>query len=202
MFGRAAGPTHVSLCALVHHVMQKAGMAAPAGPSAVPRTLWGATGAIPHQAGGQGVPRPPMAHPMSTSAAPRTLAQHAAGQAAGAGHARGLASSSGASTGPSSSGSNGSGGGGGGGTTLLRRDASGGGGTLGPSGRRREPSAEEVRAAFSHCAHMVRQGLEEGRPPSLGSPFGAGGGVRAPTLCHSRQAGQFFLPQRGAAGDP
>jgi len=43
--------------------------------------------------------------------------------------------------------------------TLLRgrgSDGSGSSSGVGPSGRKLEPSADEIRAAYSHCAQLVR----------------------------------------------
>ncbi|GBF92775.1 hypothetical protein Rsub_05394 [Raphidocelis subcapitata] len=71
----------------------------------------------------------------------------------GSGDQAGPASGSGSGEG-SGSGSSG----GGGGTTLLHGSGGGGGsgsGGGGPSPRRLEPSAEEIRAAFAHCAQIV-----------------------------------------------
>jgi hypothetical protein len=70
----------------------------------------------------------------------------------------------------------GAGGGGGGGSTVILGMGTGGGGASGgggpsggaggraPAGRRLEPSAEELRAAFAHCAQLV------GRRPGRAAP--------------------------------
>jgi hypothetical protein len=143
MAGRAAGLARLPAAAASHAALRGAG----AGAGTADGAADGAARAPPGAAAlaARGAAAPAAAPPQGWAWPGGGVSSVSALPAAGRPRAFSSTSSGGDAAGAGASTS--------GGTTLLQRERGGG---LGPSGRRLEPSADEVRAALAHCAQMVR----------------------------------------------